>query len=200
MLDRELNGNKLHPDTRVYAAVNEGSEYQVLDMDPALLRRFWAIDLEPTTEDWLLWGSSRKDIPEVVLEFIRNNPNFLRHVGEMEPGKVYPNPASWHRLSSSLIHANLNPDNYAGQLSLPDLLYPLCLGFIGETTTIKFVNFISEYEQKFRAEDVLDDWEEKKDFINKLSEDKKNELIEQIMFYIKRSEQLSLKQSKKMLL
>lgn len=194
VLDRELNGNRLHPETRVYAAVNEGSEYQVLDMDPALLRRFWAIDLEPTTDDWLSWAANRSDISEVIQVFIRNHPNFLRHKGDMEPGKVYPNPASWHRLSVSLSHAGLNPDSYAGQSSLPDLLYPLCLGFIGETTTVKFVNFISEYERKFKAEDVLDDWSNKKDEINTLSEDKKNELIEQIMFYIKREKDLTLKQ------
>ena len=194
VLDRELNGNKLHPETRVYAAVNEGSEYQVLDMDPALLRRFWAIDLEPTCEDWLLWASARKDIPDVVQTFIRNNPNFLRHTGDLEPGKVYPNPASWHRLCQSLLHANLDPDDYAGNKSLPDLLYPLCMGFIGETTTVKFVNYIIEYEKKFKAEDVLDDWENKKEEIVKISEDKKNELIEQIMFYINREKDLSLQQ------
>ena len=59
VLDRELNGHKLHPQTRVYAAVNEGSEYQVVDMDPALLRRFWSAELEPTTEDWLNWAADR---------------------------------------------------------------------------------------------------------------------------------------------
>ncbi|HIF38310.1 MAG TPA: AAA family ATPase, partial [Gemmatimonadetes bacterium] len=43
VLDRELgndkNGNpyQLHPDTRVIAAVNHGSEYDVNEMDPALL-------------------------------------------------------------------------------------------------------------------------------------------------------------------
>lgn len=194
VLDRELNGNKLHPETRVYAAVNEGSEYQVLDMDPALLRRFWAIDLEPTTEDWLSWAFNRDDIPTITQSFIRTNPNFLRHKGEMEPGKVYPNPASWHRLSQSLIHANLNPDDYAGNASLPDLLFPLCLGFLGEATTVKFVNHIREYEKKFSAEDVLNSWSEKEKDISKLTEDKRNELIEQIMFYINREGSLTLKQ------
>ena len=29
VLDRELNGHKLHPETRIYTAINEGSEYQV---------------------------------------------------------------------------------------------------------------------------------------------------------------------------
>ena len=32
VLDRELNGNKLHPQTRIYAAINEGSSYQVNEM------------------------------------------------------------------------------------------------------------------------------------------------------------------------
>ena len=47
VLDRELGNDKngvpyrLHPETRVIAAVNHGSEYDVNEMDPALLRRFW---------------------------------------------------------------------------------------------------------------------------------------------------------------
>jgi len=41
VLGRELNGHKLHPETRVYVAVNHGAEYNVNDMDPALLDRFW---------------------------------------------------------------------------------------------------------------------------------------------------------------
>lgn len=139
VLDRELNGHKLHPKTRIYAAVNEGSEYQVLDMDPALLRRFWSIDLEPTAQDWLTWASKRKDIPTVVQDFVREHPQFLNHIGEKEPGKVYPNPASWHRLSESMIYADINPDNYAGQKSMPDILFPLCQGFVGDTATTKFL-------------------------------------------------------------
>ena len=37
VLARELNGHRLHPDTRVIAAVNASAEYQVNEMDPALL-------------------------------------------------------------------------------------------------------------------------------------------------------------------
>ena len=47
VLDRELNGNKLHPQTRVFAAINTGAAYTVNEMDPALLDRFWTIDLKP---------------------------------------------------------------------------------------------------------------------------------------------------------
>ena len=62
ILDRELGNDKdgnpyrLHPETRVFAAVNHGAEYDVNDMDPALLRRFWTVDLEPTVDNWLEWA------------------------------------------------------------------------------------------------------------------------------------------------
>ena len=196
VLDRELNGHKLHPETRVYSAVNEGSEYQVLDMDPALLRRFWTVDLEPTVEDWLEWAHDRKDIPRVAQEFIKTHSNFLRHTGEMEPGQVYPNPASWHRLCETLIYAGLNPDEYAGNKSMPALLLPLSLGFIGETAAIKFIGFLQDYTQSFSAEDVADRYPEVKDDIaSMLNEDKKNDLIEKIMLYLNSNhENLTLSQ------
>ena len=72
VLDRQINGIKLHPETRIYAAINEGSEYQVLDMDPALLRRFWTMALEPTVEDWLLWARENNDISKIMQVFIKN--------------------------------------------------------------------------------------------------------------------------------
>lgn len=196
VLDRELNGHKLHPETRVYAAINEGSEYQVLDMDPALLRRFWTVDLEPTVEDWLAWAYNRKDIPSVVQEFIKQNPSFLRHDKEKEPGKVYPNPASWHRLSETLIHANLNPDIYAGSKSLPDLLFPLSIGFVGDVATVKFIGFLQDYTRSYSAEDVAVRYPEVREAIKEsLNEDKKNDLIEKIMLYLERnSEELTLTQ------
>ena len=53
VLDRHLGNDKdgmpiaLHPDTRVIAAVNAGNEYDVNDMDPALLRRLSATEPIP---------------------------------------------------------------------------------------------------------------------------------------------------------
>ena len=70
---------------------------------------------------------------------------------------------------------------------MPDLLYPLCCGFVGDTTSIKFISFLQEYEKSYSAEDVADSYPEHKENINKiLNEDKKNDLIEKIMIYVER--------------
>jgi|TARA_R110001583_G_scaffold4172_6_gene24619 hypothetical protein len=187
VLDRELNGHKLHADTRVYAAVNVGSDYQVLEMDPALQRRFWAMDLEPTTQDWLDWAKTCDDIPASASEYIKKFPSSLRHVGQMEPGKVYPNPASWHRLMQSLTFAGMNPDDICGSGNLPELFYPMCLGFIGQTDSVKFSDFIKEYVNKFFANDIIDSkqWSKKKKAILEINNDKKNGLMEQIVDWTK---------------
>jgi DNA polymerase III delta prime subunit len=159
VLDRSLgndaHGNPmvLHPETRVFAAVNHGAEYDVNDMDPALLRRFWTVDLEPTNEDWIGWAKDKCD--SVLVDFIRQNPAHLRpNVSEVEPGTVMPTPASWHRLNDSLVHMGWAPSEVAG--SRPDGLYALCSGFVGVEASIAFTEFVAKYEKQISVEDVLE--------------------------------------------
>ncbi len=161
VLDRELGNDKdgnpyrLHPDTRVVAAVNHGSEYDVNEMDPALLRRFWVADIEPTSEDWLAWAADNS-IDPVIIDFIRQNPAHLRvDPGSVEPGTVCPNPASWHRADECLKHMEMAPAQSAGK-KVPEGMYALLLGLVGTEAAISLCAFIKEYELQVSAEDVLD--------------------------------------------
>jgi hypothetical protein len=159
VLDRTLGNDAngmpmmLHPQTRVVAAVNFGSEYDVNEMDPALLRRFWTVDLEPTNQDWLDWAGP-VGIDPVTIDFIRNHPEHLRvEPSSVEPGTVVPTPASWHRLDDSLRHMGLVPSELAGAGN--SSIYPLCMGFIGTEAAIAYSEFIKNYEKVISAEDVL---------------------------------------------
>ena len=159
VLDRELGNNvdgeplKLHPQTRVIAAVNWGNEYDVSDMDPALLRRFWVVDLEPTNDDWLSWAGEN-NIDPVLIDFIRQHPEHLRvDPGTVEPGTVIPTPASWDRLDKSLVHMGLAASDNCGKR--PDGFYPLCAGFVGTEAAIAYSEFVARYERVVSAEDVL---------------------------------------------
>ncbi len=159
VLDRELgndqDGNpyRLHPETRVYSAVNHGSEYDVNEMDPALLRRFWTVDLDPTVHDWIDWAGPA-GIDPVTIDFVRNHPEHLRvDPGSVEPGTVVPTPASWHRLDESLRHMGLVPSELAGTGA--DGLYALAGGFVGTEAAISYTEFIKRYERVISAEDVL---------------------------------------------
>jgi hypothetical protein len=159
VLDRELgndqDGNpyRLHPETRVYSAVNHGSEYDVNEMDPALLRRFWVVDLEPTVHDWIDWAGPA-DIDPVTIDFIRNHPEHLRvDPGKVEPGTICPTPASWHRLDESLRHMGLVPSELAGTGA--EGIYALAGGFVGTEAAISYTEFIKRYERVISADNVL---------------------------------------------
>jgi len=163
VLDRELGNDKdgvphrLHPETRVIAAVNHGAEYDVNDMDPALLRRFWVCDLEPTAADWIDWAIGY-GVDDVMVDFIRQNPAHLRvDPSSVEPGTVAPNPASWHRLNDSLGHMGWSPTNIGG--TRPDGFYAVCSGFVGTEAAIAFASWVENFEMIITAEDVLENWD-----------------------------------------
>lgn len=196
VLDRELNGWQLHSETRVFAAVNNSAAYTVNEMDPALLDRFWTIDLEPTVEDWLLWArhTSAADEPNVtpfITDFIAGNEKFLDSPKDSEPGKVTPSRRSWERLSKALVGAGIHekPDD--------PLFYPLCRGYIGNEPTIAFHSFAKTIDNQVSGEDVINNYPRVKAKIKKLGQEKHNILIEKVTDHItKNLKSLNDKQGK----
>ena len=177
-LDRELNGWKLHPETRIFAAINASAEYVVNELDPAQADRFWTIDLEPSVEDWLTWAVGA-GVDSVIIDFIRQHPGHLDHKGQMEPGKVYPSRRSWDRLDRALKGARMAPSEVAG--NAPDGFYPISLGFIGIEGALTLRDFVKNYDSVISAEDVLNNWKKVKPKVQKLNADKQNALLEKLL-------------------
>jgi hypothetical protein len=177
--DKDGNPYRLHPETRIFAAINHGAEYDVNDMDPALLRRFWVTDLEPTTDDWLNWATNA-GLDSVLIDFIRQNPVHLRvDPSEVEPGTVCPNPASWHRTNEALVHMGMVPATLAGK-TRPEGFYAVCLGLIGVEAAIAFSDFVEKYEMVMSAEDILNDWKKCEETVKKLSAEEIGALITKV--------------------
>ena len=185
VLDRELNGWKLHPATRVYAAINASAAYTVNEMDPALLDRFWTIDLTPSTEDWLRWAKTEGKIAETVVEFIATNEKWLDSPKDAEPGKVSPSRRSWERLSKALISTSI-----ADQPNDP-LFYPMCLGYVGTEATIAYHSFAKTIDNQVSGEEVLNDYSKVKKKIAKLGQEKQNIVIEKVADYISKAKVLT---------
>jgi hypothetical protein len=152
---RKIYGRHLHPDTLIIAAVNGGeecgSQYQVGELDPAELDRWWVQDVEPTIEDWLTWAKDNVD--SFVWDFINNNRGHLEHFGEHEPNKVYPSRRSWKRLSDTLTTAGLLTD--PRQALEP--LFVLSSGFVGFEGAVALRDFAQNYDRQVTVADVLDD-------------------------------------------
>jgi hypothetical protein len=155
VLDRELNGHKLHPDTRVYAAVNVGGKYSVTDMDAALLRRFFVVDLQPDVADWLAYARA-EGISDLVVAFVAANESMLDPAAKSSPGSVQPTRASWERFDLE-IRANDIAEKPGDQL-----YFNLAKGFLGAEVASCLVQYGKTHKFQVSGEDVWYRYADKK--------------------------------------
>lgn len=103
ILNREINGYKLHKDVKILAAMNPSSkygsdfDYQVVDMDVAQENRFVWLNMESDHTAWLKWAMDI-GIEQKVIEFISTFPEYLHKVNEDD---VRATPRSYERLSKT---------------------------------------------------------------------------------------------------
>ena len=194
VLDREMGNDKngmpykLNPETRVIAAINHGSEYDVNDMDPALLRRFWVVDINNTVREWIDWGRDNS-IHEIILDFMsHHHEHFQVDLSKVEPGVVSPNHASWHKFDNALKHMNINLDDHAGKGRKSTKIFNLASGFIGTEASIAFTDYVKNYNKIITPDDILNDWDDIKEKVAKLTSDKINGLIDKITYHCKENE------------
>ena len=113
-LNRTLAGRKLPDGSRIISAVNDGDQYQLTDLDPALVSRFNVVTFRPTTQEWLLWAD-KVGVDARVRDFIRENPIWLDKNPDAKEGvdtglDKTPDRRAWKRVSDILKTAgDINP-------------------------------------------------------------------------------------------
>lgn len=193
VLDRVLNGNELHPGTRVYSAVNTNAQYTVTEMDPALIDRFWVADLDPTPADFFAWADGK--IHASMLDFLKLNPKRLEPSPAVDVGVKQPSRRTWEKLDKAMRACNFYDLDVKTNSGEESAIYNLATGFLGVDVARDFKNYIKTVEQPFTAADVLDSWAKNKKRITTASQEKWNFLIDKLVEEIKTVE-LSPAQSK----
>lgn len=191
ILDRELAGRKLHPQTLVMAAINTSAKYTVNEVDPALQDRFFVCDLVPTVEDWLSWAQernpvkNRQNIHALVVDFIRTNENWLDTPKDIaDPADQQPSRRSWEFVSDALVECNVVDDPDSNKF------LNICVGFLGREAAIKFRAYAKTIDRQISAEDVLSSYTSKKvqkklkNSGTETTQDLWNELIEKVSGHI----------------
>lgn len=132
-LNRKLAGKELPAGSRIISAVNNGNEYQLTDLDPALVSRFNIYEFAPSVEDWINWAE-KSGVDSRVIAFIKENPEFLDSFdnGEAENLERTPDRRSWERVSEIL----KNFDTVSIELK------PLISGIIGSEATAVFFDYV----------------------------------------------------------
>jgi MoxR-like ATPase len=132
ILSKTLAGRTLPAGSRVLSAVNEGEEYQLTDLDPALLSRFNIYYFSPTVEEWLLWAAAR-NIDDRIIGFIEQNPDCLDGDLLIDAGlEKGADRRSWVRVSEIL----------AAAPEIDETVEKALAGIVGASAAFKFTEFV----------------------------------------------------------
>lgn len=137
-LNRKLAGKALPLGSRIISAVNNGNEYQLTDLDPALVSRFNIYEFAPSVENWLSWAKE-SGIDSRITSFISENPEFLdsdASYAEAANLERTPDRRSWERTSDVI---KKFPE-------LSDIHKPIITGIIGTRATSTFFRFLIEHD------------------------------------------------------
>ena len=139
-LNRKLAGRPLPPGSRIIAAVNEGDQYQLTDLDPALVSRFNIITFQPTVQEWLLWAG-KAGVDNRVMDFIKENSIWLDKNPDAKEGadtglEKTPDRRAWKRVS----------DIIKGQDSLGGIFTKIISSVVGPKAASAFLSSVSAHK------------------------------------------------------
>ncbi|MBQ0155358.1 MAG: AAA family ATPase [Bacteroidales bacterium] len=144
-LNKKLAGKQLPDGSRIISAVNAGEEYQLTDLDPALVSRFNIYNFKPTPSEWLLWAAENH-VDERVINFIQEHSDMLDGVPvDIDNGlEKTPDRRGWKRVS----------DLITGVGNIDVIYKKLISGIVGNQAGALFFDFINKTSLP-SAKDVL---------------------------------------------
>lgn len=135
-LNRKLAGKSLPEGSRIISAVNGGSEYQLTELDPALVSRFNIYEFAPSVEDWIFWARGA-GLDSRIIDFISENPEYLdgdSSLDDRDGLSRSPDRRSWERTSNII-------KNFK---SLGQKELVLVSGIVGSQAASLFFRFVND--------------------------------------------------------
>ena len=145
VLERQIHEHHLpvlnNKRTLVIAAINPPDEYQVDELDPALLDRFLHLHIEADPKTWLEWARN-ENVNEIVRDFISEHPDRLHWTS---PEGISATPRSWAKLGDFM-------DNI---VNIPhEIIFQIMKGKIGTEIASQFYSFFINYSSVIKIEDI----------------------------------------------
>lgn len=147
-LNRTLAGRSLPEGSRIISAVNEGEQYQITDLDPALVSRFDILTFLPTPQEWLLWAD-RTGVDKRVTDFLENNPIWMDRNPDQKENEdtgldKTPDRRGWKRVS----------DIIKGSPTITPLHQKAIAAIVGPKAAVAFSGSIA-HKKIFSGKEIL---------------------------------------------
>ncbi|MEE9214877.1 MAG: AAA family ATPase [Thermodesulfobacteriota bacterium] len=161
-----LHTHKLPPGWSIFSAVNPSNSklnYQVEELDPAMLRRFCNIKVSADPEVWLKWAHGIGDIDDSITGFIAAHPDLLSPK-EQFTLDGHPTPDQYRMIDILM----------KNDVVLKKHQMEVFRGLIGITPAQSLIKFIdANYNRPVTGKEVLDTYEK---IIKKLKKQRTDEM------------------------
>ena len=150
-LNRKLAGRSLPAGSRIISAVNNGEEYQLTDLDPALVSRFNIYEFVPSVQDWLLWAN-KNGVDDRILDYISANPKALDNqssIEELDNLEKTPDRRGWVRVSEIIKDKPVLKQSHKSMIA----------GIVGGVAANRFIEFLDKNHILTAKELLLDNFE-----------------------------------------
>ncbi len=157
-LNRKLAGRSLPAGSRIISAINNGEEYQLTDLDPALVSRFNIYEFVPSVQDWLLWAS-KNGVDNRITSYISENPKALDNqipVEDLDNPEKTPDRRAWVRVSEIITGKDILKESYKSIIA----------GIIGGAAANKFFEHLDKNHLLTAKELLLGNYEINKQKLN----------------------------------
>lgn len=140
MTARQLNDYRLPPGWLPVAAINPSeADYEVSDLDPALLSRFIRVEIVPDRREWLVWARCA-GIHTGVIDYVESDHTVFN--------TAESNPRSWSAVSD-ILHA-------ADKIqALPQTVRAAVLGTVGDKRGAAFLGTLKTPDRPLTADQIL---------------------------------------------
>lgn len=132
--------------TQIVAAINpaddDSVDFQVQELDPALLDRFIELDVEVDVQAWLKYASD-VNLNKIVRAFIVDNNKLLHFVPQ--DGGTSATPRSWEMLAKYVDEFETTPKEFH---------YNICKGKVGSAIGSQFLNYYYEFAKSITIADI----------------------------------------------
>ncbi len=145
-LNRKLAGKSLPEGSRIISAVNNGDEYQLTELDPALVSRFNIYEFVPGTDEWLSWAG-KEGLDKRIINYISMNKGELDGDDKSNSDDCLektPDRRAWKRVSDIIL----------GIDTLTVVQKSIVAGIIGQRAANRFFEFLNT-NRIISAEELL---------------------------------------------
>lgn len=164
--ERKVGNFEISKDAVIVSCINEGPEYSVNELDPALRDRFMFVPVEYSHNDFINYVNTSNFHPDIV-SFLSAGVWVYKTPSQLGEDAKYMSSRSWDRFNSAYSNTDSKElRTLVGKYELGEDLHRMFVDYLAKNPTLLFNDFI---ENEKKAFEVLNEVRNRSDLLVSLA-------------------------------